>query len=182
VVATLTGHSASDTFAVYNSADTVIGQAGSNDAVYAAANFTLPTNVDTLFLEASASQGTANNDAHGDTLYGNATVASALVGGTADDILNVIGTAGTTLTGGGGSNTFVLPANFGADTITDFKTTGGNADVVQFSSADFTSFNQVLAAATNLDASHVQIVTGASSVILDGHQKADLVASNFHFV
>jgi hypothetical protein len=182
VVATLIGHSASDIFAIYNSADTVVGQAGSNDTVHAAANFALPTNVDTLFLEGNASLGTANNDAHGDTLYGNATVDSALVGGTGDDILSVVGTAGTTLTGGGGSNTFVLPASFGADTITDFKTTGGNADVIQFSSADFTSFSQVLAAATNLDASHVQIVSGASSVTLDGLRKADLVSSNFHFV
>ena len=69
-VATLTGNSHDDTFVVYNSADTVIGQAGSTDTVYAAANFTLPANVDTLFLEGTASQGAGNNDAV-DTLYGN---------------------------------------------------------------------------------------------------------------
>jgi hypothetical protein len=51
IAQTLIGRSHNDTFVVYNSGDTVIGQAGSTDTVYAAANFTLPTNVDTLFLE-----------------------------------------------------------------------------------------------------------------------------------
>jgi hypothetical protein len=40
------------------------GQSSSTDTVYAAANFTLPTNVDTLSLErSSATHGTGNNDA-----------------------------------------------------------------------------------------------------------------------
>ena len=71
IAQTLTGHSHNDTFVVYNSGDVVIGQAGSTDTVYAAANFTLPTNVDTLFLEGTASHGTGNSDA-ADTLFGNA--------------------------------------------------------------------------------------------------------------
>ncbi len=77
---TLTGNSHHDTFAVYNSGDAVIGQAGSSDTVYAAASFTLPTNVDTLFLEATASHGTGNSDAI-DALFGNAGIASTLVAG-----------------------------------------------------------------------------------------------------
>src|SRR6202035_2132238 len=71
---TLVGNSANDTFVVYNSADTVIGQSGSTDSVYAAASFVLPTNVDTLFLEGNATQGTGNSDA-ADALYGNARLA-----------------------------------------------------------------------------------------------------------
>src|ERR1700726_292198 len=62
IAQTLTGHSHNDSFVVYNSADVLIGQAGSTDTVYAAASFTLPTNVDTLFLEGSASHGTGNGD------------------------------------------------------------------------------------------------------------------------
>jgi hypothetical protein len=55
------GSSANDTFVVYDSADVLIG-ARSTDTVYAAVNFTLPTNVDTLFLEGgSGTYGTGNN-------------------------------------------------------------------------------------------------------------------------
>jgi hypothetical protein len=190
VAATLVGHSADDTFAVYNSADRVVGQAGSTDAVYAAANYILPNNVDTLFLEGNASQGTANNDARGDTLYANSAVASTLVGGTANDILNVTGAAGTTLTGGGGSNTFVFPTYFGSDAITDFKTSGANADVIQFSGADFTSFNtagdphSVMASAVQNGANVVisDPTHGGDSVTLIGHVLADLVSTDFHLV
>src|SRR5580700_4508742 len=71
IAQTLTGNSQNDTFVVYNCADTVIGQAGSTDTVYAAADFVLPTNVDTLFLEGNASQGTGNGDAR-NLLIGNA--------------------------------------------------------------------------------------------------------------
>ena len=70
IAQTLTGRSHNDSFVVYNSADVVVGQAGSTDTVYVAANFTLPTNVDTLFLEGSASRGTGNSDAV-DALFGN---------------------------------------------------------------------------------------------------------------
>ncbi len=190
VAATLIGHSADDTFAVYNSADRVVGQAGSADTVYAAANYILPTNVDTLFLEGNASQGRANNDAHGDALYANAAVASTLVGGTANDTLNVTGTAGATLSGGGGGNTFVFPAYFGSDAITDFKTSGGGADVIQFSSADFTSFDtagdphSVMANAVQSGADVVisNPTHSGDSVTLIGHVLADLVSTDFHLV
>src|SRR5439155_21735423 len=94
VAVTLSGNSHNDSFVVYNSGDTVIGQAGSTDTVYAAANFTLPSNVDTLLLEGTASLGTGNNDAV-DVLYGNAGIASTLVAGSGADILVVTATAGT---------------------------------------------------------------------------------------
>ncbi len=81
---------------VYNSADVVVGQANSTDKVYAAANFTLPTNVDTLFLEGNASHGTGNGDAV-DALVGNGSVASTLVAGSGADTLPVTGPAGTIL-------------------------------------------------------------------------------------
>ncbi len=63
---TLTGNSANDTFVVYNSSDVVVPKAGSHDVVYAAASFTLPTGVDTLILEGTATQGVGNSDAGGD--------------------------------------------------------------------------------------------------------------------
>jgi hypothetical protein len=46
----------------------VVPKSGSNDVVYAAANYALPTGVDTLILEGFASQGTGNSAASGDAL------------------------------------------------------------------------------------------------------------------
>ena len=68
-MATLTGNSPNDTFVVYNSADVVVPQAGSHDVVYSAVGYTLPTGVDILVLEGSATQGVGNSDAAGDALY-----------------------------------------------------------------------------------------------------------------
>src|SRR6202043_557096 len=62
------GNSPNDTFVVYNSADVVTPKAGSHDVVYSAVNYTLPTGVDALILEAGT-QGVGNSDAAGDALY-----------------------------------------------------------------------------------------------------------------
>jgi hypothetical protein len=53
---------------VVNSNDTVIAQPGSNNWINAAVSYTLPANIDALFLYAGA-QGAGNSDASGDALY-----------------------------------------------------------------------------------------------------------------
>jgi Ca2+-binding RTX toxin-like protein len=177
-VATLTGNSHNDTFVVYNSADTVIGQAGSTDTVYTAANFTLPTNVDTLFLEGpSAILGTGNDDAV-DALFGNAGVASTLVAGSGADILYVTGTAGTILTGGAGADTFAFPNTMGNDEVTNFSTA---KDTLQFNASLFANFSAAMAAATQVGASTVFTIDANDSVTLDNVSNNSLTASNFHF-
>src|SRR5207302_367058 len=65
-VDTLNGNGGFDTFGVNNSADTVTQVAGSNGAVYANVDFTLPTHVDTLVVQGAATHGTGNSDAAGD--------------------------------------------------------------------------------------------------------------------
>jgi hypothetical protein len=177
-VATLTGHSHNDTFVVYNSTDTVIGQANSTDTVYTAANFTLPTNVDTLFLEANASQGMGNSDAS-DTLYANFGVASTLVAGSGADILHVTGTAGTTLTGGPGHDTFAFPNVMGKDVVTNFKVTG---DVLQFNATLFANFTAAMNHASQSGANTVFTVDANDTVRLNFVTKTSLTSSNFHFV
>jgi Ca2+-binding RTX toxin-like protein len=175
--ATLTGHSHNDTFVVYNSADTVIGQANSTDTVYAAANFILPTNVDTLVLEGAASQGTGNGDA-ANVLYGNAGVASTLVAGSGNDILAVIGTAGTLLTGGAGHDTFALPNAMGHDEVTNFNTA---KDMLQFNTTLFANFTAAMAHASQIGANTVFTIDANDTVKLDNVAKSSLAASNFHF-
>jgi serralysin len=176
-VATLIGNSADDTFVVYNSADTVVGQAGSTDAVYTAANFTLPTNVDTLFLEGNAALGTGNSDAV-DTLYGNFGVASTLVAGSGADILSATGAADTIMTGGAGADTFAFPNAMGHDEVTNF---GTGKDTLQFNASLFSNFTAAMNAASQSGANTVFTFDANDTVTLDNVAKSSLAASNFHF-
>ena len=174
---TLTGHSHNDTFVVYDSADTVVGQASSTDTIYAAANFTLPTNVDTLLLEGNASQGTGNGDTS-NTLYGNAGIASTLVAGSGADTLIVTGNAGTTLTGGAGGDTFAFPNVMGHDSVTNFGTA---KDTLQFNMTLFSNFTAAMNAASQVGANTVFTVDANDTVTLDNVTTTSLTASNFHF-
>jgi Ca2+-binding RTX toxin-like protein len=175
---TLTGNSHNDTFVVYDSADTVVGQSGSTDTIYAAANYTLPTNVDTLLLEGKASQGTGNGDTS-NTLYGNAGVASTLVAGSGADTLIVTGNAGTIMTGGAGSDTFAFPNVMGHDSVTNFGTA---KDTLQFNMTLFANFSAAMADASQVGANTVFTIDANDSVTLDNVNKSNLTASNFHFV
>jgi Ca2+-binding RTX toxin-like protein len=178
IAQTVTGNSRNDTFVVYNSADTVIGQAGSTDNVYAAANFTLPTNVDTLFLEgSSATQGTGNGDP-ADALYGNAGVASTLVAGSGADLLVVTGIAGTILTGGAGHDTFAFPNVMGLDEVTNFDVT---KDTLQFNATLFSNFTAAMNAASQVGANTVFTIDANDTVTVDNVTKTSLTAGNFHF-
>src|SRR6202035_1040716 len=177
IAQTLTGHSHNDTFVVYNSGDTVSGQASSTDTVYAAASFTLPTNVDTMFLEGNASHGTGNSDA-GNALYGNAGVASTLVAGSGADSLYVTGTAGTILTGGAGHDTFAFPNAMGHDEVTNF---GTPKDTLQFNATLFSNFTAAMNHASQSGANTVFTIDANNSVTLDNVTKSNLTASNFHF-
>ena len=177
IAQTLTGNSHNDTFVVYNAGDTVVGQAGSTDTVYTAANFTLPTNVDTLFLEANASHGTGNSDAI-DALFGNAGVASTLVAGGGADTLYVTGTAGTILTGGIGHDTFAFPNAMGHDEVTNF---GIAKDTLQFNATLFSNFTAAMNHASQSGANTVFTIDTNDTVTLDNITKSSLTASNFRF-
>jgi hypothetical protein len=142
-----------------------------------AANFSLPTNVDTLFLEGNATIGIGNNDAV-DTLYGNAGVASTLVADSGADILSVTGTAGTTLTGGAGADTFAFPNIMGQDEVTNF---GIAKDTLQFNATLFANFTAAVADATQVGANTVLTIDTNNSVTLDNINKSNLAAVNFHF-
>jgi Ca2+-binding RTX toxin-like protein len=174
---TLTGNSANDAFVVYYSSDVVTPKAGSQDVVYSAVNYTLPTNVDTLFLEGNASRGTGNNDAV-DALFGNAGVASTLVAGSGTDTLYVTGVAGATLTGGAGHDTFAFPNVMGKDEVTNFGTA---KDTLQFNAALFANFTAAMNHASQSGANTVFTIDANDTVTLDNVTKTSLTAANFHF-
>jgi Ca2+-binding RTX toxin-like protein len=119
------------------------------------------------------------NSDTGDTLYGNFGVASTLVAGSGADILHVTGTAGTTLTGGPGHDTFAFPNVMGQDVITNFKVTGG--DVLQFNATLFANFTAAMNHASQSGANTVFTVDANDTVTLDNVTKTSLTAGNFHF-
>lgn len=178
IAQTLTGNSHHDTFVVYNSGDVVIGRAGSSDTVYAAASFVLPDNVDTLFLESNAIQGTGNSDA-ADTLHGNAGISSMLVAGSGADTLVATGIAGTAMTGGAGADTFAFPNQMGHDVVTNF---GLAKDTLQFGATLFANFAAAMAAASQVGLNTVFSIDPSDTVQLNNITETSLTASNFNFV
>jgi hypothetical protein len=82
---------------------------------------------------------------------------------------------------------FVFPTHFGADTVADFKASGPAAGVIEFSRADFTSFDTP-GDAHSIMANAVQsgnnvVISNPfdshDSVTLIGHVLGDLVAADF---
>ena len=106
---TLIGGAGGNSFYVNSTATTVTeSNVGSADTTYASVDFTLPANVDTLYVynigtpTGPALTGTGNND--GDTLWGDGVYATELIGGTGND--SITGGAGNdTIVGGGGHDT-----------------------------------------------------------------------------
>ena len=88
-----------------------------------------------------------------------------LTGGAGDDLL----------IGGTSADRFVFGANDGNDRIFDFTST----EVIEINGSSFTSFDDILAAATD-SATFVTIqISEGNSIRIDGMQASDLRASNF---
>jgi Ca2+-binding RTX toxin-like protein len=81
------------------------------------------------------------------------------------------------LTGGAGHDTFVFPAGFGANTVTDFNPA---EDQLQWDTNVFTSLSDVLASATQVGAD-VVINAGGDVLTVQNTTLADLTASNQSF-
>lgn len=97
-----------------------------------------------------------------------------------DDTLNG-GAGDDTLTGGRGNDTFVFEAGMGHDTITDFAAGLGITDVIQLIGLGFDSFDDVLAAATDVGSDCVIQISATESITLEGVQLAQLAADDFLF-
>ena len=104
-----------------------------------------------------------------------------LDGGSGDD--RIAGGAGDDkLTGGSGHDVFVFAAGFGKDMITDFRTTGASADVLEFSIGLFADFDVAIDAASQVGADIVFSLDAETTLILKGVQLTSLAADDFRFV
>ncbi len=104
-----------------------------------------------------------------------------LDGGSGDD--RIEGGAGNdTLTGGSGRDVFVFAAGFGRDTITDFRTAGSSADLLEFSIGLFTGFEDAIDAASQVGADTVFSLDAETTLTLKGVQLTSLAADDFRFV
>lgn len=131
VASDLIGGAGDDSYVVFDTGDILQEDAGSgNDTVYAHADYTLPANVETLYLLGSATYGAGNDS--GSVLVANSDQSSTLVGGAAADLLVGAHSVASTLVGGGGDDIYVI-FNSG-DTIEE-AANGGNDTV--YSHADY---------------------------------------------
>jgi Ca2+-binding RTX toxin-like protein len=117
----------------------------------------------------------------GDDMIVAGTGDDAVKGGSGDD--RIEGGAGDdTIDGGSGQDAFVFAAGFGHDTIFDFKTSGSNADVLEFDTAIFADFGAAMAAADQVGRNVVFTVDADNTLTLQGVQMASLQADDFLFV
>ncbi|MDP9423722.1 MAG: hypothetical protein M3Q19_12980 [Pseudomonadota bacterium] len=164
------GGDGDDTFEVDSANDGVLEFAGQGtDGVFAYADYTLPNAVEHLVMEYGSQTYGYGND--GDNF---------IIGNAQSNVLE--GRSGyDTLTGGAGSDLFVVNPDFGVDVITDFVAGQGTPDAIQFSRQLFSSFDHVLSQAAQMG-SDTWIGDGfGNTVVLQNVPLSSLSADDFAF-
>lgn len=167
----MVGGAGNDVYEVDNIGDIVYELAGQGtaDNVFAYVDFTLAPNVDNLIMQYGNQTYGYGND--GDNIIIGNAQANVIQGGGGYD----------TLTGGAGSDLFIVAPNWGVDVITDFTAGAGTEDAVIFSSAIFSSFDQVMAHSAQVG-NDVYIGDGyGDTVVLLNVNQAALHSNDFGF-
>ncbi len=169
---TLIGGSGSDIYEVDNLGDVVVEapDQASADVVFAYVNFTLPRDVEHLVMS------------YGNQVYGYGNEGHNIIIGNAQG--NVLEGRGgyDTLTGGAGSDLFIVQPNFGVDVITDFVAGQGTQDAIYFSRQLFTTFQQIINNAAQVGAD-TWIGDGlGNTVVLQNVGLASLHPDDFGFI
>lgn len=111
-------------------------------------------------------------------------------GGVGNDTINgasghdrLIGGSGVdNLTGGAGNDTFVFRAGFGADVVADFKDTTFENDVIEFSTAEFATYANIVAASTQVGADVVITVSPSDTITIKNWTLSKMGADDFSIV
>ncbi len=185
----MNGGTGNDLYFVQEASDAVFENFNEGtDSVYAAINYTLGTDLETLFIYGSATMGTGNSAANtligsyinsGVTLNGAGGI-DVIIGGGGDDTV-IGGVAGDMLTGAAGNDLFSFAAGeANGDVITDFAGNGGGA-------GDSLSFSGYGAGATftQIGATNQWLLTyngGANTETLTFSNSASIHATDYVFV
>ena len=130
--------------------------------------------------------GSAHYDVAGDLRWETAELNNGgnQITGVADGV-RLVSHGDDVMTGGGASETFVLNAIFGADTITDLAShaSGAGHDTISLSRADFSDFAAVMASATNSGGNAVLHTANDQTLTLLGVNVATLshLSADFAF-
>jgi len=167
--ATLAGKSGDDSYLIVDSASRIIENAGEGvDSVTAYTNFRLPSNVEMLTLQGEMITGVAADTGSMLTALGSRDV---LVSGKGADILVDRTTDKQTL--------FQFDVGSGKDAVYGFTATGANHDLLRVNYPQFTSFDALKSAMTQVG-SDVRIdLTASDAVILRGVSLSSLTADDF---
>ena len=135
---------------------------------------------DTLFGGAGKDTLTGGNG--DDTLDGGESN-DTLSGGNGADILKG-GASDDSLAGGSGADAFVFKPGFDYDTITDFRVTGADHDVVEFDHTIFANAAAAIAHSTNAAGDVLVTVNAVDTLLIKNTTVAQLQAhpEDFHFV
>jgi Ca2+-binding RTX toxin-like protein len=166
----LIGGKGDDSYYVANATDTVTETSGQgNDTVVAYVSFTLPNNVETLSLFGTGLTGKANNQ--GNTLFGDPTFATKLVGDTGSDFL-FTGSGNDTLNGGGSTDVMagglgndIYYVDNGADVVTERP--GEGSDTV------YAGVGYTLGAGSEIE--FLRANAGATGLTLIGNEFANTI-------
>jgi Ca2+-binding RTX toxin-like protein len=117
---TFKGGVGDDTYLVDNNAQQIVERTREGiDTIESYISYALPDNVENLTLLTPGTVGSGNG------------LANRIVGSSGSDVLN--GKDGNDyLVGGGGDDVFVFEFGMGSDTVADFNSTAGEADVLRF--------------------------------------------------
>lgn len=169
----MTGTSSADRLIGYSNDDVLIGHAGADVLNGAAGADVLLGNRGADKLRGGDGADMLLGGNGNDNLFGGRG-ADALKGGSGDDVLN--GAKGTDrLTGGDGADTFVMLANSGRDTITDFDT---SEDMIDVSALGLTQLSDFTISET---ASKTVLTSGSVEIHLLDIAQADLSDDLFVF-
>ncbi|WP_426231610.1 family 16 glycosylhydrolase [Pararhizobium sp. DWP3-4] len=160
---TMSGGMGDDIYYLYSAINRAYEAAGQGiDTISTWMSYTLPDNFENLTVTGDLRYAFGNA---ADNIIRGASGRQTLDGGAGNDVL----------TGGAGADTFIFAKGNGSDLITDFDA----ADIVRLNDYSLTSFDQVLAHATQ-EGAHLRLDLGdGESLVFADTSKADLNAGQF---
>ncbi|QUD87523.1 tandem-95 repeat protein [Phenylobacterium montanum] len=165
---TLIGGTADCSFYVSDSAEQIsVASSTVVDTVYSWRSYALPLNVNNLTLEQAGSTGTANS------------ASDLMIALATDDILVAGSGADVMVDNGAGGDFFQFGGTATQDVIYGFQAGGAAPDVIQLTSAPFTSFADVQAHLTQLGADTLLTLSATQQVLIHNTTATSLTAANF---